>query len=215
MRVCRSSLTFIVFFFFFLQTEKGSGQNKPRCHYKELSSPEKHWVIFHPFVAKKAYRLSVQARAASKELLKDPLFDGDENGGQIDAFRHGYWMALLSQNICWRKARSLGKAHEKGNYQAFKKGQKEEGLLPDSASGAMDAYNNGVGLAIGKSKKNISADELKSAVRDSVLAGKMKIIRKNAAGQSLDCEGNILDHVHGIHQWNIPKCLVGSDTKRK
>jgi Domain of unknown function (DUF6973) len=197
------------------QAPIASGQDTPKSHFKNLSGPEKCWVIFHPFVAKKAYRLSVQAREVSKELLTDPLFDGDENGGQIDAFRHGYWMALLSQHMCWKQARSLGRAHEKGNYKAFKKGQLEEGLLADSAGSAMDLYNNAVGLQIGRSGKNIAVEELKGAVKDSVLAGKMKVIRKNAAGLALDCDGQVIDTAIYKGRWVIPKCLVGSDAKRK
>jgi len=210
-----TDFTFILFSLLFFLTVRASGQDSPQSHYRALSCPEKWWVIFHPFIAKKTYRLSIQAREVSKELLKDSFFDGDENGGQIDAFRHSYWMALLSQNICWRKARSLGKAHEKGNYLAFKKGQKEEDLLPDSLSSVMDLYNNGVGLEIGKSTKKISDEELRRVVRDSVLAGKMKVIRKNAAGITLDCDGNAMDSVRYKGKWNIPKCLVTSDTKRK
>ena len=39
----------------------------------------------------------------------------------MDAFRHAYWMARLRQEIGKTAARSLGKAHEKENYQTFKK----------------------------------------------------------------------------------------------
>jgi len=204
-----------LFFVVMLLVLDTNGQDKPNSHYKKLSGPEKCWVILHPFIAKKAYRFSVQAREASKELLSDPLFDGDENGGQVDAFRHSFWMALLAQNIGWKRARSLGKAHEKGNYQSFKKGEFEEGQLADSAGSAMDLYNNAVGLEIGRSGKAVPVEELKRAVRDSVLAGKMQVIRKNAAGVALDCEGHAIDTAQYKNQWNIPKCLVGSDAKRK
>jgi hypothetical protein len=179
--------------------------------WKNLSRPEKCWVYFHPFIAKKTFRLTQKARAASKEMKADARLDADENGGKVDAFRHAYWMALLSQNICWRKARWLGKAHEKGNYLDFKKHKTEEGVLPDSASGAMDLYNNKIGIAIGRSGKKIPEDELKAIVRDSVLTGKMKIVLKNKNGDPLDCSGNKIDPEKYRHTWNIPKCLVSSN----
>ena len=183
--------------------------------FRQLSCPEKRWVLFHPFIAKKSFRLTQEARTSSKEMAKSSLLDGDENGGQVDAFRHAYWMALLSQNICWRKARSLGKAHEKGNYRDFKKHRMEEEVLPDSASGAMDLFNNEAGIVLGRANKKISEEELINVVRDAVISGKMKIIRKEKNGVLLDCEGNPIHIEDYRHQWNIPKCLVDSDFKNQ
>ena len=45
-----------------------------------------------------------------------PLLDKDPSGGQVDAFRHAYWMARLNEEIGKNAAKSLGKAHEKENY---------------------------------------------------------------------------------------------------
>ena len=202
----------VIFILLFFLTQFLFGQTAKQA-FKKLSCPEKRWVIFHPFIAKKAFRLTLLARVASKEMAADSLLDHDENGGQVDAFRHAYWMALLSQNICWRKARGLGKAHEKGNYIDFKKERTEEGQLSDSISSAMDLYNNEAGIAIGRANKKISQEELKMAVRDSVLAGKMVMLRKNLSGEALDCNGNVIDTVKYNRQWNIPKCFVKSDFK--
>jgi hypothetical protein len=199
---------------FFISISTANAQIHFSKEFKKLSCPEKRWVIFHPFIAKKSFRLTQQARAAAKEMTKDPLLDGDENGGQVDAFRHAYWMALLSQHICWRKARCLGRAHEKGNYREFKKHQLEEGMLPDSAAGAMDLFNNKVGIEIGRAAKKLPEEELKKAVRDSVLFGKMQMIRKNKNGEPVDCDGIKIDPQKYPHQWNIPKCLVKSDDRR-
>ncbi len=207
-------IAFIISGFCFLfSSSDADAQINYRKSFRELSCPEKRWVIFHPFIAKKALRLTLQARAAAKEISKNSLLDGDENGGQVDAFRHAYWMALLSQHICWRKALRLGKAHEKGNYIQFKKHKFEEGVLPDSASGAMDLFNNNIGIEIGRPNKKIPEEELKRTVRDSVLAGRMIVIRKNRTGDPFDCEGNKIDLSKYSHQWNIPKCLVKSDFK--
>jgi hypothetical protein len=210
----RFRVTFILHIFWFLCSYQGSNaQDNSRQEFHKLSCPEKRWVIFHLFIAKKTFRLTQQARAVAKKVAQDPLLDGDENGGQVDAFRHAYWMALLSQHICWRKARRLGIAHEKGNYREFKKHQLEEGALPDSAAGAMDLFNNNVGIEIGRANKKLSEEELRKAVRDSVLAGKMQIIRKNKNGEPFDCDGNKIDLQKYQHQWNIPKCLVKSGTR--
>ena len=91
--------------------------------FRTLSGPEKYWIITHPFIAKKVWKITSHTLAITKEVINDSLLDGDEAGGQVDAFRHAFWIASLSQKICWRKALSLGKAHEKGNYRSFKKGK--------------------------------------------------------------------------------------------
>ncbi len=203
-----------IFVCFFLFTQFSFAQNTGQA-FRKLSCPEKRWVIFHPFIAKKTYKLSLESRAAAKEMIKDSLLDGDENGGQVDAFRHAYWMALLSQHICWRKALNLGKAHEKGNFLDFKKGRMEEGALTDSVSSAMDLFNNKIGITIGRANKNISEEGLKKVVCDAILSGKMSMIRKNRNGDAFDCDGNQLDLKKYEHQWSIPKCLVKSDSRRE
>lgn len=201
-------IAFVILFFYFFSA---SAQNNYKSEFHKLSCPEKRWVIFHPFIAKKAFLLTNEARSAAKEMGSDSLLDGDENGGQVDAFRHAYWMALLSENICWRKAKSLGKAHEKGNYREFKKHRLEEGTLPDSVSGEMDLFNNEVGIKIGRENKTSNGEELKIKIRDAVIGGKMIIIKKSISGEVLDCKGNIINLNDYVHQWNIPKCLIRSD----
>ena len=185
----------------------------PKQQFKKLSCPEKWWVYWHPFVAKKALLISMEARTTSKEMEKDSLLDHDADGGQVDAFRHSYWMARLAQEICWRKALKLGKAHEKGDYIAFKKHELEEGATPDSIAGAMDLYNNKVGIVIGKENKLMSKEELRNLLLQRILNGNMKIIRKDIHGNSLDCEGNIIKMKSYQHTWSVPRCLVDSNQK--
>ena len=67
--------------------------------FSKLSSPEKCWVIFHPFKAKRAYRISIEAQRVSDSIQQTNLLDKDKNGGQVDAFRHASWMASLAQRI--------------------------------------------------------------------------------------------------------------------
>ena len=96
-----------------------------------------------------------------------------------------------------------------------KKYRLEEGTLPDSASGAMDLFNNEAGIAIGRANEKIPGPELIRIVRDSVITGKMKIIRKGRKKEALDCEGNKIRLEDYKHQWNIPKCIVDSDFKNE
>lgn len=142
--------------------------------------------------------------------------DGDPLGGQIDAFRHAYWMARMAQTMKWKKALRLGIAHEKANKISFRKNEKdEEGLLPDSASSAMDLYNNEVGVAIGCNLKFISSQQICDTIIQNIRTGKMKVILKNSAGKELKCDGTELDKSEFSGMWNIPKCLVNSDSLLK
>lgn len=138
------------------------------------------------------------------------MLDQKENGGQADAFRHSYWMALLSQKIKPKKALKLGKAHEKGNYISFTKGGYEDGSPPDSMASVMDLYNNKVGIEIGRLNKKMGEEELKQLVVKSILQGEMRILKMDAQGNFQDCSGKKIEPVSYKGKWNIPKCLVGS-----
>jgi len=197
-----------------LLTGTVSAQNVWSSFWK-LSGPEKCWVISHPFIANKARKLTQLADSTSRILKKSGVLDDKDTGGKSDAFRHAYWMALLSQKFCWKKAIALGNAHEKGNYKQFKKGKPDEELtLPDSVSGVMDKFNNEIGLRIGCNNKTIHQDSLILLIRNELLAGKMKIILKNQKGDFIDCNGNIIDMKLYESKWSIPKCLVKSDSER-
>ena len=179
--------------------------------FKKLSCPEKRWVFFHPFVVKKAYRITIEARNISKQMEADSLLDGDADGGQVDAFRHAYWTARMSQEISWRKVRRLGKAHEKGNYIDFKKQRAGEETFSDSIAGAMDHFNNDIGIEAGRKNRKMSADEMKMLIVKKILDGEMKIILKDQNKNSLDCERKIIELKIFAGVWNIPRCLVWSN----
>ncbi len=182
----------------------------------QLSGPEKCWVLSHPFIANKARKLTIVADSTSRYMKKNGMLDGDISGGQIDAFRHAYWMAIMSQNFCWKKAIALGKAHEKGNFNQFKKGRTdEESSLPDSISGVMDLFNNEAGARIGCQNKDLGHDSLKELISNEIRNGKMKIILKNKNGDFTDCDGNIIDLKLYLKRWNVPKCIVKSDVERR
>lgn len=188
------------------------GQNTTLRQFKKLSCPEKRWVIFHPFVAKKALKVSLEAREITDEIKQQKLLVGTGNGDQIDAFRHAYWMARLAQEIHWRKANRLGKAHEKGNYQQFKKGKLEDDVLPDKISSEMDLFNNKVGLNLGKLNKE---KELKNEVLNLVKDGKCKIIKTDADGNFLDEKNNLIPLEELKGKWETRKVLVDSSISLK
>jgi hypothetical protein len=146
-------------------------------------------------------------------LMEQNVLDQDPSGGQIDAFRHCYWMARLSQEINPRKALRLGIAHEKGNYIDFKKRRLEDGILPDKISSAMDLYNNEKGAALGYAHKEMGKDSLKLLVIHQIKDGKMIIIYKDAAGNALRCDDSPIDPAEFTEAWDIPKCLVSSSRK--
>lgn len=66
---------------------------------KSYLAQKKWWVIWHPFKAKKALEISIDTKRVSDSIRKTNLLDGDYAGGQIDAFRHAYWMARLRIEI--------------------------------------------------------------------------------------------------------------------
>ena len=182
-----------------------------KASYSKLSKPEKTWIFFHPFKAKKAYAISMETARIKDSIKELNVVGKDNNGGQLDAFKHSYWMARLTQGIGKRAALSLGKAHEKGNYQSFKKHRLEDGLLPDKPSTDMDLHNNQVGINIGKRFIDDSKYKIVDIIVDSIRDGKMRILAKNDKGEFLDCNHKKipLDSLRG--KWNTKKCLIPSN----
>ena len=182
-----------------------------KTSYGKLSSAEKTWVVFHGFKAKKAYDISLEAEGVTDSIKKKRIIGTDISGGKLDAFKHSYWMARLTQDIGKRSAYSLGKAHEKGNYQTFKKRQLEDGFLPDKPSTEMDLFNNRVGITIGIQKNITSKNKLIQTVLDSIIKGKMRILLKDSSGKFLNCDKKRIPLDSLKHKWNTEKCLVPSD----
>lgn len=179
--------------------------------FSQLTRPLKCWVFRHPFAARRAFRITEDVLNITDSISRVKTLDGDKNGGQVDAFRHSYWMAILSQNIGWRKAIGLGKAHEKSNYLDYKKHKLEDGAHPDKISCDMDLFNNAVGAAIGKDNQQAKGVDLQILIIDAIRAGEMKIIKKDSLGNFLDDTGKIIpmDSIQG--KWENRKCLVKSN----
>lgn len=202
------SVKLVFFYCLFATFFKVSAQESNLKRFRELSGPEKSWVVFHPFVAKKALKISIKTREITKEIQQKNLLKGSGNGGQIDAFRHTFWMANLTQEIGVRRARSLGKKHEKGNYKDYKKRKLEDGVIPDKISSDMDLYNNEVGMEIGKGSGGL---ELEKIVVEAILQGKCKVIKKDAYDNFLDCDGKYISLESLKGKWENNKCLIWSN----
>jgi hypothetical protein len=184
---------------------------KLRQSFSNVSSPEKTWVAFHPFKAKKAFLISKEAEKTKDSIANIGNIGNDNNGGQLDAFKHSFWMARLTQGIGKRATYSLGKAHEKGNYKTYKKRKLEDGFLPDKPSTEMDLFNNLVGINIGKVNKKTPKAVLIKKILDSLHQGKLRILSKDSLGNFLDCQGQIIPSILLKHKWNTKKCLVPSN----
>jgi hypothetical protein len=176
----------------------------------KLSGPTKRWVLLHPFKAKKALKISLETEIVSDSIAKTNVLDGDSSGGQVDAFRHAYWMARLRQEIGKAAARSLGKAHEKENYRTFKNNKLEDGVFPDEISSIMDLYNNELGLKLTVRRSKIAPKGLVYKVINIIQQGEMKIIKKDQAGNFLTCDEKIISLESLKGKWETNKCLVSS-----
>lgn len=191
-------------------------QQESRWHYfRELSRPVRWWVITHPFSAGKAWEIANHAREVSRAMEDHELLDGDGSGGQVDAFRHGYWMALMASEIGPKRAWRLGYDHEKGNKLDYLRNRSTtEKALPTASDCTMDMYNNDAGIRIGMKYGGQSRSDLKKIVLENLLNGYFVIIKKDEQGNPLDCDGNPLEQSEWFHQWENPACLVPSDYVR-
>jgi hypothetical protein len=176
-----------------------------------LSEPKKKWVLLHFLKAKKAYEISVEVTHIADSIGKNNALDGDGSGGQLDAFRHAYWMARLRKEIGKSAAKSLGKAHEKENYLMFKNQELEDGIAPDEISSIMDFYNNEQGLSLISKNSDISKSGLIYRVINAIHEGQMKIIKKDVIGNFLTCDGQKISIDSLKWKWKNNKCLVSSN----
>lgn len=202
-------ILFFVLILFINELEAQSSLSK----FWKLSPPKRTWVLFHPFKATKSLKISKETNKVADSIAKTNLLDGDKNGGQVDAFRHAYWMARLTQEIGKRAARSLGKAHEKENYLMYKKRKLEDGSVPDKISSEMDLYNNEQGLKLISKKSKVSKNGLIYRIINAIHQGKMKIIKKDNKGRFLTVDGKLITNKSLKGKWENNKCLIPSNKK--
>jgi hypothetical protein len=183
-------------------------------HLPKVSRPEKFWALTHPFIAKKAIRITKEVQVDVDSIKKTGEVGTDNNGGSLDAVKHAYWMTALTIEIGKRKALKLGKAHEKGNYLQYKKNIMEDVSLPDSVSSAMDLKNNEAGAEIGaeirRTKRNFE-DNIMSNDVDYLKEGKLFVIKKDKLGNFLYCDDTFINMNDWAGRWGIPKCLIASN----
>lgn len=195
----------ILFFPFNISAQSGYSE------FKKLSTPEKYWVLIHPFKAKKAFRITREVLADTDSLKKSNIIGGDNNGGKLDAFKHAYWMACLSTRIGSKRSEKLGIAHEKGNKIQYKKHKLEDAILPDSISSVMDMNNNCRGIYLLKNYKNIPFPEIQKKILNALAEGKLYILKKDEQENFLTCDNKIIQMENWQGKWNIPKCLIASN----
>ena len=200
----------VVFLFCLIFTFQTYSQPNLSSFFK-LSGPKRTWVIFHPFKAKKSLKISKEAKKVADSIKRTNLLDGDASGGQVDAFRHAYWMARLRQEIGKSAAKSLGKAHEKENYLTYKARKLEDGIVPDRISSEMDLYNNEQGLKLISKGSLSSKNGLIFRIVNAIQKGKMKIILKDKKGNFLTCDGKVILKEALTGKWKNNKCLVDSN----
>lgn len=177
-----------------------------------LSTPEKRWVLLHPFVAKKALTITKRVMFEVDSIKNVGVIGGDNNGGKLDAFKHAYWMTCLGFAIGEKKALKLGIAHERGNYIQWKKKLLEDSILPDSVSSEMDIQNNEIGISLSEKCKHLHfKGEIAYIVMEALHAGKLVVIKKDISGNYLTCDGVALNMSDWKGKWSIPKCLVPSN----
>ena len=179
--------------------------------YIQLSRPEKLWVVSHFFIARKTADVIATSINQVEHYNIHFKLDGINNGGNLDAFRHAYSMAILSKKIGKKKALSLGKAHEKGNYIQFKKGKFEDGILPDYASTEMDLFNNLIGAEIGKIHAICSNDSIANIILMSIKNGDLRMLNIDKKGNYLNCKHEIIEFPLKRKAWFTARCVVPSN----
>lgn len=182
----------------------------------DVSRPVFWWSVCHPFAAFKAKKITTETLHVCDSIYQDSVSLGQNyGGGQLDAFRHVFWMCRLTQEIGPRKAYRLGLKYEKGNRRQFEKKQKEDSQLPDSMSTVMDLVNNQFGVELGMKMRipghKISQfDQIRTLV-NRTKAGDFRILFQDRKGNFYSCAGERIDLKKYHGQWAVPKCLVKSN----
>ena len=200
-------MKFFLYTFFLLLLPFNFYSQSSFSQFKKLSCPEKRWVFFHPFIAKKAFQITKKVLVDVDSVKKTGVIGTDNNGGMLDAFKHAYWMASLTYKIGSKKALKLGRAHEKGNYLQYKKHLPEDSSLPDSVSSVMDLRNNETGVGLIGDSKNVSPVTIQKKTLDALNEGKLTVIKKDEQGNFLTCDGTVILMKEWADKWGIPKCL--------
>lgn len=200
----------IFFCLLFLKMGYSLNAQSTESRFFKLSGPEKWWVIWHPFKAKRALNISLEVLRVTDSISKTGRIGHDRNGGKLDAFKHSYWIAFLSEEIGETAALKLGEAHEKGNYETFKNGKLEDGFLPDKPSSEMDLFNNKMGAELSRNKIEATNSHLINGVIEMIESGDLRILKKEKA-TFLTCNGQVITDEELKGKWLNDKCLIPSN----
>lgn len=177
--------------------------------FKSQSGPLKMWALLYPLKAKRAFEISNEVIKVSDSIATTNLLDKDKAGGQVDAFRHAYWMAILQIEIGKKATFSLGKSYERANYKSFKEGGLEDGITSDLVSKEMDMFNNKMGLKYTFKGDKRSKKGLIYKIVNAIKRGDLKVIKKDSLGNYLTCDGAIILE-EDLKKWKNNKCLIAS-----
>lgn len=128
--------------------------------YKNLKKAEKEFIFAHPFKAYKIYKSSIKAVEKT-----DYYYEGNHSLDNGDAFRHGYWNALMVRKVGVTSAKEFADAHES---------EGSTGLDLE-----MDLYNNEQGRSDGILFEDLSEDDLAEEIMHRVSSGYYKRIEND------------------------------------
>ena len=164
------------------------------------------WALAHPFAVGRAQALAQESIQVADSV--GTRLDNDFIGGWADAFRHTFWMARTTQALGRRRAYSLGRAHERGNYQTFKRTGTEDGAVQDHAATRMDLLNNDVGIELGQRLPAATRAEMQDSVLCLVYAGELYRIKKDAYRNSLDADDRFIPEQEWLGKWKNARVVV-------
>lgn len=212
MRIEVPAVVFIIAVLLVLGPPKLHAQGKV-VQFFELSKYEKVWTVKHLKHAAKANYITELAKTVTDSLIKNNVLDQDLSGGQIDAFRHAFWMgAMVLNGVPPEVALELGEVHEKSNISEYKARSANNLSMLDASSCYMDLFNNIKGIELALSMpKNCTTQQLIHCILTRVALGDFAIIYKDYSGNMLTCEGEILSIEEQSSSWYNGKCVVPSN----
>lgn len=176
--------------------------------FKRLGGPEKKWVLTHPFIAKKSWEASRLVLSVTDSLYTNKVLAGPLNGGEIDAFRHCFWLAVLSSEIGPERALRLARAHERTNFRNYQHAQKEEEYIPDRICSEMDYWNNSRGVEIWAKAPDADPAEWTKLTLSWLREGVLRTIQMDGEGNFTDCSGKVIPRAEWEGKWLNERCLV-------
>lgn len=200
--------TYLLLIFVFIESHTYSNSTN-------LIDPEKAWALKHPFAAFKVKKIKAQCDFIYNSTSLRQQLDTFSNGGNLDAFRHVFFMLAFSQKVKVSALRRLGKAHEKKNRQDFLKSKMMQLDHPDSLGTIMDLENNELAFKLSSSHFSDSYEQLKEFILVEIKSGHAYIMKRDNKCNYLSCENEVIDLNLYLRRWSIPKCLAPSNYRDK